>query len=200
MFIFLVRHWRWTVSVIVALLLALAIFMYVFKDTTFVSVGIESNDRIDETANQVTGVKKIGKWEFLSMQIEEIVDTTRSRFLISDDNLIRIYRGTIRLGVDMETLSDDWFQAKGDTAIVMMPPIIQLNKQFIDEAQTETFAESGTWDGKAREALYRKAENLMKQRLAKSDAYQQAEENGKDQMENLMHSFGYKVAVVTFDK
>ncbi len=200
MFIFLIRHWRWSLTIFAILLLALAIFMYVFKSTTFVSASIESNDRIDETANQVVGVKKIGKWEFLSMQIEEIVDTTRSRFLISDDNLIRIYRGTIRLGVDMETLSDDWFQAKGDTAIVQLPAIKQLNEQFIDEAQTETFGESGTWDGKAREALYRKAERLMKLRLVKSDAYQQAEENGKDQMENLMHSFGYKVAVVTFGK
>lgn len=163
-----------------------------------VSFAVESDNRIDLTPNQITSIRKIGKWEFLSVQMEEIIDTTRSRILLSDDELIRIYRGTIRLGIDMEQLDDDWFSSRGDTAVLHLPPVRQLNEQFIDEAATQTFYESGTWSHAAREQMYREAERRMKKRLAAGYAYEQAEENGREQLTALMRTFGFRHAEVSF--
>ena len=165
-----------------------------------VELSIESSDKIGLTPAQITSIRKIGKWEFLSIQMEEIVDTIHSRLLLPDEELVRIYRGTIRLGVDMSQLSADWFQARGDTAIVRLPKIQQLNKRFIDEARTQTFYETGSWDSKTRERLYRRAERRMKKRLSASNAYKQAELNGRQQVTALMHSFGFQTVTVSFSK
>ncbi len=200
LFQYLNQHWRWIITILTLLLLALAIHSLVksCEEGGPISISFDSDNSIELTPAQVTHIKKIGKWEFLSMQMEEIVDTTNKHWIMSDDELVRIYHGTIRLGVDMETLADDWFEAQGDTAIVHMPAIMPLNEKFIDEARTQTFYESGSWTNQAREELYRKAERRMKQRLKESNAYQQAEQNGKEQVNALMRSFGFKATKVTF--
>ena len=202
-FLFIYKNWRFALGCVTLIVVAVAIrsLTRAMKDMpTPLEVGIEHDNHIDLTPAQVTSIKKIGKWEFLSMQMEEIVDSVHKRMLLSDEELVRIYKGTIRLGVDMSKLSEDWLTTKGDTAIVKMPKIQQLNKKFIDEARTETFYETGSWSGIARERMYLIAERRMKQRLAKSNAYQEAERNGQEQVTALMHSFGFRTVVVSFGK
>ncbi len=201
-FLFLFHYWRWVLIIIIVILAVLGIRSCVklLSEEHPSSFIFESNNRIDLTPAQITSIKEIGKWEFLNIQMEELVDTTRSRWFVSDDELVRIYRGTMRLGIDMEQLSDNWFQQKGDTVVLLMPPIQLLNEKFIDEAQTTTFSESGSWDGKALEGLYHKAERQMKYRLAESNAYEQAEENGKKQVDALMQSLGFRSTKIFFER
>lgn len=201
-FLFLFHHWSWILIVIVLLLAIWGIrsCVKVLNNEESFSLTIMNDDHIDLTPAQVRSIRKIGKWEFLSVQMEELVDTTRSRWFVSDDELVRIYRGTIRLGVDMEQLSENWFQQKGDTAVLLIPPIQPLNEQFIDEAQTTTFSESGSWNHEALEGLYAKAERQMKRRLAESNAYEQAEENGRLQIAAFMQSLGIQHTKVFFER
>lgn len=197
----LLRHWRLLLvcATLIAVALAIRSLTHALRDMPSpVSLSIQSSDTIDLTPAQITSIRKIGRWEFLSLQMEEIVDTTHSRLLLPDEELVRIYRGTIRLGVDMSKLPDNWFQARGDTAIVRLPPIRQLNARFIDEARTQTFYESGTWSGRDRERLYRRARQRMLRRLRTSDAYRQAERNGREQVASLMRSFGFQTVIVSF--
>ena len=201
--LFLFQHWRWVLTIVTLLVVAMAIRSLsnaVKGGGDLVSMGIEKDTAIALTPAQVTSIRKIGKWEFLSMRMEEIVDTTHKRMLLSDEELVRIYKGTIRLGVDMSKLSNDWLTSKGDTAVVKLPKIAPLNKKFIDEARTETFYESGSWSGEAREQMYQRAESRMKSRLAKSNAYQEAEQNGREQVTALMRSFGFRTVEVSFGK
>ncbi len=163
-------------------------------------VSIKSDNTIDLTPAQITRIRSIGKWEFLSVRMEEIVDTTHHRMLLSDEQLIRIYQGTVRLGIDMNQLADNWFSARGDTAFLHLPPIRALDERFIDEANVQTFYEAGSWDNQARERLYQKARRQMKARLHRTSAYRQAEANGREQMTSLMRSFGFRTVVVKFWK
>lgn len=201
-FLFLFHHWSWILIVIVLLLAVWGIrsCVKVLNNEESFSLTIMNDDHIDLTPAQVRSIRKIGKWEFLSVQMEELVDTTRSRWFVSDDELVRIYRGTIRLGVDMEQLSENWFQQKGDTAVLLIPPIQPLNEQFIDEAQTTTFSESGSWNHEALEGLYAKAERQMKRRLTESNAYEQAEENGRLQIAAFMQSLGIQHTKIFFER
>ena len=201
-FHFLYSHWRWTVSILTLLFVALAIrnLSLAIKSADGPILTIESDNSIGLTPAQVTSIKNIGKWEFLSMQMEEIIDTTHSRFLLSDEELVRIYHGTVRLGIDMKRLSDDWLTIQGDTAILRLPPIRQLNADFIDEAGTQTFYETGSWDNKARERMYLEAKYRMQSRLKRSDAYRQAEANGREQMTALMRAFGFRTVICSFEK
>lgn len=202
-FSFLYHHWRWTLTIVTLLLVALAmrtLSVAIDSGEAPIALTIDSDNSIDLTPAQVTSIRRIGKWEFLSMQMEEIIDTTHSRFLLADEELVRIYRGTIRLGIDTDALTDNWLTVHGDTAIVLLPPIRQLNKRFIDEAQTQTFYETGPWSNKARERMYREAERRMLARLRRSKARQQAEENGREQVTALMRAFGFRTVEVEFGR
>ena len=202
-FSFLYHHWRWIVTIVTLIIVAMALrslSVAIKSEEGPVAITIVSDTCINLTPAQVTSIRKIGKWEFLSMQMEEIIDTTHSRFVLSDEELVRIYQGTVRLGVDFNKLSDNWLTIQGDTAILHLPRIQQLNKKFIDEAQTKTFYETGSWSGKAREQMYRRAEQRMKRRLARSNAHKLAEQNGREQMTALMQAFGFKTTIVVFEK
>ncbi|MBQ9560401.1 MAG: DUF4230 domain-containing protein [Bacteroidaceae bacterium] len=198
---FLRSHWRWMLTILTLLFVALSLRSLsrsIRGEGELVSLGIESDPRIDLTPAQITSIRKIGKWEFLSVQMEEIVDTTHRRFLLPDEQLVRIYRGTIRLGIDMGQLPDSWLETRGDTAILRLPPIRRLDRDFIDEGATQTFFESGMWDNRARSQLYHQARRRMERRFASSQAPAQAERNGREQVTALMRALGFTTVEVSF--
>lgn len=121
----------------------------------------EPNGKISVTPTQIKSVKETGEWEFLTIDVEELADTTATRLIGSDRRLTRIYYGTLRLGIDLRKAADDWVKMDGDTVDVTLPHIIMLDKDFIDEAKTKAFYESGTWDQASRETLYQQARRKM---------------------------------------
>lgn len=112
---------------------------------------------------QVKSIEAIGQWEFLSINDEELVDTTRHGFF-GDDHLVRIYYGTLRLGIDMRDVKEGWLKADKDSITCTLPDIKLLDNNFIDEAKTQSFYEDGKWTGKDRQAMYYRAYDNMKRR------------------------------------
>lgn len=78
------------------------------------SVEVVTNDKIDITPTQIEQIRSIGQWEFLSISDEELIDTVRHGFF-SDDELVRIYYGTLRLGLDLSETRPDWIVSSGDS-------------------------------------------------------------------------------------
>lgn len=85
-----------------------------------------------------------------------MIDTVRKGFF-KDDELIRIYYGTLRLGFDMSEAKADWIKADKDTLVITLPKIKLLDENFIDEARTKSFFESGSWSDKDRADMYKRA-------------------------------------------
>ena len=112
---------------------------YKIKDDSFT---IGYSDKIDDTPTIVEQMKEIGQWEFLSISDEELVDTVRRGFF-SDDELVRIYYGTMRLGIDFSQCDEKWIEREGDTIKVDLPPVQLLDENFLDETRTKSFFESG---------------------------------------------------------
>ncbi len=158
-----------------------------------------TDNEIDITPTQIQSIKAIGEWEFLSVSAEELVDTTRKRILM-DDELARIYYGTLRLGVKMNQTRPKWIETNGDSVTVTLPPIGLLDKDFIDEARTKSFYESGTWSPADREALYKKAYRMMTRHCLTKENLQAAETNGREQFRNMMQAMGYKHVNINFEK
>ena len=119
------------------------------------------NKKIEVTPIQITSVKEIGQWEFLSVSDEELVDSMESRIFGQPKKIVRIYYGTLRLGVDLSKLQDDDLVLRGDTVDVTLPAISLLDNDFIDEAKTKSFYETGTWPQSTRAALFQKAKKQM---------------------------------------
>lgn len=161
------------------------------------SVGLSTDDHIDITPTQIQEIQNIGQWEFLSINDEELIDTV-SRGFFSDSELVRIYYGTVRLGIDLRQAGPQWLHVEGDSIIAMLPPITLLERNFIDEARTRSFFEKGTWTDGDREQLYKRAYRKMLKRCFTPENIKIAEENARQQFMQFLRSMGYKKIRVGF--
>ena len=150
-------------------------------------LSLETEEGINVTPEQIQSIRNIGQWEFLSISDEELVDTLR-RGLITNDQLVRIYYGTLRLGFDTKDVK---IQSQGDSVMVTLPRVRLLDEEFIDEARTKAFYESGRWTADDREALYRKAQRLMKAHALTPQNLQTAADNADAQLRRMMQAMGY---------
>ena len=119
------------------------------------------------------------------------MDTTRKGFF-SNDHLVRIYYGTVRLGIDMKNVEPGWIETEGDSIVVTLPQPDLLDKHFIDEAKTKSFFESGKWSQKDREQLYQKAYRQMLVHCLTPENLRTARENGEAQFSRMMKTMGYE--------
>lgn len=187
-------------SVAVIAIVALAAGVWLMRSCETTSISIETDERIDITPSQIKSLEAIGEWEFMSIYDEEMVDTIRKGFF-SDDKLVRIYYGTLRLGVNMHEANPGWISRdKDSTLVVKMPPVKLLSNDFIDEAQTRAFIETGTWTDSDRKHMYTLAYNRMKKRNITPKNIKAAEENAKEQMRSILQSMGFEKIRIEFAK
>lgn len=182
---------RIEVALIAAAIIALAAIafylIHIFRES---EAEVYTNNSINITPTQIKAIKDIGQWEFLTIENEEMVDTLR-KGLFSDDNLVVIYPGTLRLGFDMKNAPDDWVRSRGDTVDITLPRITLLNENFINEAQAKVFFETGRWSDKDRNDLYLRALARMKKRGLTQDNIKDAEDNAEVQFKQIMGAMGF---------
>lgn len=160
-------------------------------------LSLRHNNKIDITPVQIESIEQIGQWEFLSVSDEEMVDTIRRGFF-SDDELARIYYGTLRLGIDLREAPDGWIKMDHDTVTALLPPIKLLDEHFMDEAQTKTFYESGHWSEKDKAALTQRAYHIMRERCLSASNIRSAEQNACTQVSAMLRAMGFEWVKVRF--
>ena len=185
---------KWVVRALVLVVVILVLWWLLFAEKDN-HIALEVDDGIDVTPQQIESIRAIGQWEFLSITTEELVDTVR-KGLFSDDHLARIYYGTLRLGVDMSRAQ---LEARGDTVVATLPRVTLLDSNFIDEARTKAFFESGSWKPAAREALYRKARCQMLKHSLTRENLATARQNADAQLRQLLRSMGYNNITITWN-
>jgi len=193
-----IRQWV-SLSRIVAIILAIIAFFVVKNWLDNTTAKVEVDDQIGLTPTQIESIRQIGQWEFLSIADEELIDTVRRGFF-SDDQLIRIYYGTLRLGIDLQQMKENAISQEGDSISILLPPIKLLDQDFIDEARTQSFYESGKWSDTDRHDLYLRAERQMRKRCLTTENLRSAEENASRQMAQLLKSMGFHHTVVRFEE
>ena len=180
-----------------AVSLVVIAFLWLRSCTKGDHIEIGAEEKIDPTPTQIQSIKAIGEWEFLSISIEELADTVRKGFF-SDDELARIYYGTLRLGINMHHVEPGWLETEGDSICLTLPKIGLLDREFIDEARSKPFFESGSWKPEDREALYRQAHNNMLAHGLTNENLSAAETNAREQITSLMRAMGYKRVSISF--
>ena len=175
--------------IIAGTILAVLLVWWFARGIQQTEISIESDQTIDITSQQIESIRAIGQWEFLSISNEELIDTTRKR-LFSDDHLSRIYYGTVRLGIDMQQMDSTWITVQGDSITLWLPRPTLLDRDFIDEARTKSFHESGRWTANDRETLYRRAQQRMLRYSLTKKNVETASQNGEAQLRRLMQSMG----------
>ena len=185
---------KWVVRALLLVVVILVLWWLLFAEKDN-HIALEVDDGIDVTPQQIESIRAIGQWEFLGISTEELVDTVR-KGLFSDDHLARIYYGTLRLGIDMSRVQ---LEARGDTVVATLPRVTLLDSNFIDEARTKAFFESGSWKPAAREALYNKARRQMLKHSLTRENLATARQNADTQLRQLLRSMGYNNITITWN-
>lgn len=194
------RHWK--LSLCLLALAGISVGVLWLKSTSSTDtplLSVERTTAIETTPEEVRQIRDIGQWELLSAATEEMVELHRTGIL-HDDHLVCIYRGTLRLGINLHHASADWFRADSTTAILQLPPIELLDEDFIDEARTTTFFEEGSWTAADKQKLYLQAKKAMKQRILTPEHLRQAQQNAKEQFSKIFTNLGYHEVLITFAK
>ena len=178
---------------------AVVLLTWLVQSVKKTEVSIDVNEQINVTPEQIESIKAIGDWEFLAIADEELVDTVR-KGIFSDDHLVRIYYGTVRLGINMHHVEPGWIKASGDSIEVTLPKIGLLDRDFIDEARTKSFHESGRWKPEDREALYKKAYQKMLRHCVTPENIRSAQQNGDAQFRHMMKTMGYEHIKIQWTK
>ncbi|MBR1469104.1 MAG: DUF4230 domain-containing protein [Prevotella sp.] len=158
-------------------------------------ISLADDKKIELSPTIIEQIEAIGQWEFLAVSDEEIVDTVRHG-VFSNDELVRIYKGTLRLGIDMADAAEGWIRADGDTIRVTLPPVKLLDENFLDETATRAFFETGKWTSQDRKKLAEKARRKMKNRCLTAANLSAAEQTGVSQFQQLLTSFGFEYVQV----
>ncbi len=155
--------------------------------------------KIEATATQISSFKEIAEWEFLTLQMEEVADTTIPRKILSDPRCIKIYHGTAHLGINMKKAKKSWIECRSDSAILSLPAISLLDKDIIDDTATETFYEDGKVSATVKETMYQNAKKQMKQRILTDENIKMAEESAVNTFKSIFLALGYKTVLISFN-
>lgn len=175
--------------VIGGVIIALMVGAYFLLRNSDVSIGNEATVRLSPTV--IEQMEAIGQWEFLAISDEEIADTVR-KGIFRDDELVRIYKGTLRLGIDMADVKDGWIRESGDTVSVVLPAVKLLDENFLDEAAAKSFYETGKWSQQARKQLAEQARRKMLKRCMTKANIETARQNAVAQFRQMISSMGFK--------
>ena len=167
---------------IIAVVVCMVWFCNATKEST---LSFSSNEEIDFTPTIVERMRSIGQWEFLSISDEELIDTVRTGFF-TDDELVRIYYGTLSIGIDLRDCSKDWISTEGDTIFITLPEVKLLDQNFIDEASSRSFFETGSWSNKDRKAMYERARQRMLSRCLTEENLNTARINAREQIGRML--------------
>ena len=190
---------KYGIMLIVLLAVVIGGALYWLNKDNTVEVAAEEKTTLSPTL--VESIEAIGQWEFLAINDEELVDTMRRGFF-GDDQLVRIYYGTLRLGIDMKDVKEGWMKVdeEKDSITCTLPPIRLLDNNFIDEARTKSFFEEGKWTGADRQAMYDRAYTMMKKRCITPVNIQTAQINAKQQFREMLKAMGFNNVKIEFEK
>ena len=196
----LVKFWK--LWVMLALILGTAYLLRGCRDTKLAggsnSLSIQHKKNIDITPEEVRDIRRLGQFETLAVETEELVELHRAGIL-RDQQIARIYVGTLRLGTDLEKAREDWFTVSGDTARLTVPRIGLLSEEFIDDTHTRPFYESGQWTAEDKETLYEQAREKMRDRCLTPQTLEEARRNCSAQLSGICFALGFRFVIVNYE-
>lgn len=195
----LYKHLIWKAVLYICIAAAIVVVaIYLYRST---SISVEKEKKIGITPQQIDDIRRISQWEFLTVEDEELIDTIAHRFLVPDRRLTKIYHGKLRLGIDLSNASPEWVSVKTDSIVrvsITLPPPILLDNNFIDDAATVSFHQSGYWDAAARGQMKRRAEMKMKAYALTSENLKRVEEAASRRFTEIFHALGADTVSINF--
>ena len=178
----------------IVLALGVAVFLF-FKD----EAGAEL--KIDNTANIVTGIKKISEFNVITfyeeLVLKEKKDTQVFFEQVSTTNeIVIIAKGSVRVGFDLSKVKESDIAAKGDTLTVIVPSV-EIFDIIVNPSDFEIFFEDGSWSHEEVTKIESNAKSRLKEDAINNNILNKANEIGIEKLASFFKSFGFKIVNIT---
>lgn len=181
-----------TIIIIIVAVAVIALLIIALK------LGLFSKDRklqIDETANVIDEIKKIGEFTSLCYYEEmALIDTKerQTKLTKSDvtDELVLIAHGKMRAGFNLSKLNDKDILITGDTLSIRLPEP-EIFDIIVNPSDYEIFVETGKWSHEQFAELQKQAKQILNERAEELNIAEKAGESGIKKLETLFKTFGF---------
>ena len=175
--------------------------VYMCHFTKSVKTGHTTEVTVTPTPVDLDSIHNIGQWSFLSIELDQVVDTIDKGFF-SSDRISVGYHGTLHYGIDVAEARPGWVTIAGDTAVsVVLPPVKLLDDRFLDERNVKVYEGRDDMDfinkPTVRAALGRKAKAAMIRRGREN--IPEARGKAEAEVRRIFSQHGYKKIVVSFE-
>lgn len=193
--------------VIIIIIIAAVVILGLFLAFKF---GLFRGDRglkIDDTANVIDEIKKIGEFTSLCYYEEmALVDQKERQTKMTEltnseaiDELVLIAHGKIRAGFDLSQLKENDINIKGDTLSIWVPKA-EIFDIIVNPSDYEIFVEHGKWSHEQFTNLQRQATDTLKKHAAEVKLLEKAEETGIKKLDAFFRTFGFSEVFITQSK
>lgn len=188
-------------AVVAVCLIVVVAVLYMCHAAKSVTAGHQTEVVVTPTPVNLDSIRAIGQWSFLTVEMDEIVDTV-DRGLFSSDRISVAYHGTLHYGINVAEARHGWVTIVGDTAVtVVLPPVRLLDDRFLDERNVKVYEGRDDMDfinkPTVRAALVRKAKAAMIRRGREN--IPEARGKAETEVRRIFSQHGYKKIVVSFE-
>ena len=179
---------------------------------------LKGNSKIDDTANVVEEVKKIGEFvsacyyeELVVTQTKtsgdnEVTDSTQtgyfkkmmgsvSKMMQTESQIVFITKGKIRAGFDLQKLTEKDIKYVNDTLFLTLPSVETFDI-IMNPSDIRVMYESGKWSHEEMTDFVVMAKDSMLVNAKNIGFEEKAKESGIKKMENMFATFGFPNVVV----
>ena len=184
---------------------------------------LKGNDKIDDTANVVEEVKKIGEFVSACYYEELVVTQTKtsgdnevtdsaqtegyfkkmmgsvSKMMQTEGQIVFITKGKIRAGFDLQKLTEKDIKYANDTLFLTLPPVETFDV-IMNPSDIRVMYESGKWSHEEMTDFVVMAKDSMLVNAKNIGFEEKAKESGIKKMETMFATFGFPNVVIDIKK
>lgn len=157
---------------------------------------------IDDTANVVSEIKKLGEFTTACYYEEMAIRDSykeKGKFLVfnttSENEILLIGKGIVRAGFDLSKIAENDLRVKGDTIEVDLPQP-EIFDIIMNPSDFTTEYESGTWTHEMTKPIKMRAKSDLEKNANNFGIIKKAEEGGLKRLEALFKTFGFQVVLL----
>lgn len=156
--------------------------------------------QVDINTITISDISSVDQLKVMSIYKEILVSKEKPGPIMGmpENKIYAIYPARLQLGFDLSKCDKDWITTRHDTTFVTLPPIEMLNanKNLVDEAAKKVPIQNGTWSGSEMNDLREMANQKMLNQCTNEGCFEEATEQGKMVVANLLMALGCKNIVV----
>lgn len=188
-------------AIAAACIAIIAAIFYLLHFTRNVHTGHTTEVAVTPTPVDLDSIRAIGQWSFLSIELDQVVDTVDKGFF-SSDRISVGYHGTLHYGIDMSKVGNKWVRIEKDTIVdIILPAIALLDVHFLDERNVKVYEGSDDMDfinkPQVRAALVRKAKTAMIRRG--NEHIPEARQKAEEELRRIFSAHGYRNVNIHFE-